>query len=166
MANKTAILLPQTNELLIQFGERLRVARLRRRLSAKQVAQRSGMAPMTLRSLEKGGSGVTMGAYLAVMQVLGLEKDLSVLGEADPVGRARQDAQLRGRKSTVIRHAIGHTIRGETALPANTPIFHDVPPTEPIVANSKYLESRRPLPVREMEFINVDALVALIKPVE
>jgi transcriptional regulator with XRE-family HTH domain len=97
MAKKTAPLLPATDELLRQFGDRLRLARLRRRLSAKQVAERAGMAPMTLRSLERGGSGVTMGAYLAVMQVLGIEGDLVLLGKADPLGRELQDAQLPAR---------------------------------------------------------------------
>ena len=100
MAKKTAALLPTTGELLRQFGDRLRLARLRRRLPAKQVAERAGMAPMTLRSLERGGSGVTMGAYLAVMQVLGIEKDLDLLGKADPVGRELQDAQLPARTET------------------------------------------------------------------
>src|SRR5688500_15901153 len=100
MAKRTAPLLPATDELLRQFGDRLHLARLRRRLTAKQVAERAGMAPMTLRSLERGGSGVTMGAYLAVMQVLGIEKDLDLLGKADPVGRELQDAQLPARAKT------------------------------------------------------------------
>ncbi|BDT68575.1 hypothetical protein os1_27600 [Comamonadaceae bacterium OS-1] len=99
MAKKTAPLLPSTDALLAQFGDRLRLARQRRRLSAKQVAERAGMSPMTLRSLERGGSGVTMGAYLAVMQVLGIESDLGLLGAADPQGRELQDARLTRRKA-------------------------------------------------------------------
>lgn len=97
MAKTIAPLLPSTTEFLQRFGERLRLARLRRRLTAKQVAERAGMAPMTLRSLERGGAGVTMGAYLAVMQVLGIEKDLDLLGAADLMGRELQDARLTAR---------------------------------------------------------------------
>ena len=103
MSKTIAPLLPSTTGLLLRLGERLRLARLRRRLTAKQVAKRAGMAPMTLRSLERGGVGVTMGAYLAVMQVLGVEKDMDLLAAADSLGRELQDAQLPVHSKAAIR---------------------------------------------------------------
>ncbi len=101
MANHVSPLLPSTTELLRQFGDRLRLARLRRRLTAKQVAERAGMAPMTLRNVERGGPGVTIGAYLAVMQVLGIEKNLERLAEEDPWGRQLQDSRLATKTRSV-----------------------------------------------------------------
>jgi transcriptional regulator with XRE-family HTH domain len=101
MAKKIAPLLPSTELRLQQFGERLRLARLRRRLTGKQVAERAGMTPVTLRSLEKGSSGVTIGAYLAVMQVLGAEEDLDLLLKDDPLGRNLQDAALSMRPRAI-----------------------------------------------------------------
>ena len=94
MARKTAPLLPRMARLLTDLGERLKLARLRRRLTAKQVAERAGMSVMTLRSLESGGAGVTMGAYLSVMHVLGLEQDLNKVGALDQVGHHLQDGRL------------------------------------------------------------------------
>src|SRR5438034_6580705 len=122
MPRKVAALLPSTDELLRQLGDRLRLARLRRRLSAKQVAARAGMAPMTLRSVERGGSGVTIGAYVAVMQVLGVEKDLDLLVKADPTGRALQDARLSSpRRAAKRKSALDADMRGAPVAPTRTP---------------------------------------------
>ena len=145
MAQKTAPLLPAVAELLRQFGDRLRLARLRRRLTAKQVAERAGMAPMTLRSLEHGGSGVTMGAYLAVMQVLGIEKDLNLLSQADLVGRELQDARLHAHP--------------KTARPALSPSIQAPKPAKPAKPQDV------PDWIMHSDFANAQTLVGLIDPV-
>lgn len=98
MAKKISLLLPETAGILAAFGARLRVARLRRGLTAKQLAERAGMTTVTLRALESGRPGVTMGAYLAVMQSLQLEEQFNAVAVDDPLGRKLQDAALAARK--------------------------------------------------------------------
>ena len=94
MSKRIAPLLPPLERRLARLGERIRTARLRRRLSAKLTAERAGMSLMTLRSVERGGMWVTIGAYVAALHVLGLDCDLDAVAQADPLGRDLQDAAL------------------------------------------------------------------------
>ena len=103
MAKRIAPLLPPLERRLVRLGERIRTARLRRRLSAKLTAERAGMSLMTLRSVERGGMGVTIGAYVSVLHVLGLGSDLDAVAQADPLGRDLQDAALPNATRT--KHA-------------------------------------------------------------
>jgi transcriptional regulator with XRE-family HTH domain len=94
MAKKIAALLPPLERRLARLGGRIRTARLRRHLSAKLVAERAGMSLMTLRSVERGSMGVTVGAYASVLHILGLDSDLDAVAAADQLGRELQDAAL------------------------------------------------------------------------
>ena len=76
------------------FGENLRLARLRRGLTATQVAERADISRKTLTAAEHGDPAVSFGVYANVLFVLGLDKDLDALGADDELGRKLQDAQL------------------------------------------------------------------------
>jgi transcriptional regulator with XRE-family HTH domain len=101
MARKTAPLSPALEEILKTLGENIRLARLRRKISTTMLAERAGMSRATLRAVERGDSGVTMGSYASVLFSLGLEKDLLLIGKDDPLGRKLQDAGLTQPKKRV-----------------------------------------------------------------
>ncbi len=98
MAKKKIILLPKTKRILQTVGENIKLARLRRKLSAEQLAERANIARTTLHSIEKGAETVNIGGYLMVMMILGLEKDFLLLAKDDNLGRKLQDAQLPNRE--------------------------------------------------------------------
>lgn len=94
MKIKKSPLLPKIGKILAETGENIKLARLRRKLSTEQVAERASIARMTLFNIEKGKEGVAISAYAQVLFVLGLEKDLLKLAGDDPLGRKLQDANL------------------------------------------------------------------------
>lgn len=94
MKAKRAFLLPRIEKLLVEVGENIKLARLRRKLSAQQVAERANTTRPTLRSIEQGSGSVAIGVYAQVLFVLGLEKDLLKVAGDDPLGRKLQDAKL------------------------------------------------------------------------
>lgn len=94
MAQTKTILLPRQQRLLAKLGENIRLARLRRDLSAEQVAERAGIGRSTLTRLEQGNEGVSINIYIKVLTVLGLDGDIAKVAEDDIVGRRLQDAKL------------------------------------------------------------------------
>ena len=105
MARRTTIQHPSVQRLLQELGENIRLARLRRRFSMQLVAERAGMSRTTLRSIERGGAGVTMGAYANVLHCLGLHEDLVLIARDDDLGRKLQDAELPRRERAPKRPA-------------------------------------------------------------
>ncbi len=91
---KLIVLLPKHLREMKQFGERLKLARLRRRISLIMVAERAGISKPTLVQIEKGSPAVSMGSYYSVMRVYGLEPDFSNLANDDELGRRIQDNSL------------------------------------------------------------------------
>ena len=99
MGRKTANILPQTKIKLETMGEQIKMARLRRKLSAELVAERARISRATLWAVEKGSPSVSIGIYAAVLHSLnGMDNDLLLIAKDDDLGRKLQDLELLTRK--------------------------------------------------------------------
>lgn len=99
MGKTSVVIMPQTEMILEQMGEQIKLARLRRKLSAELVAERAGISRATLWSIEKGTPTVAIGMYAAVLHALNnLDKDLLLIAKDDEFGRKLQDLELVTRK--------------------------------------------------------------------
>ena len=85
-------------KILSIMGEDIKLARLRRKLTTTQIAERAGISRPTLWQIEQGLPSVSMGYYAMVLFVLGLENNLEALASNDEVGRKLQDAKLLPKK--------------------------------------------------------------------
>lgn len=98
---------PEAAGALAALGDHLALARIRRKESQRQWAQRIGVSAPTLIRMERGDPGVSIGVYATALWLLGLsgglgelaspEKDLRVL-EADIRAVTRARAARTGRK--------------------------------------------------------------------
>lgn len=84
---------------LIKFAADIRIARLRRGLTAEQVARSLGVHRTTYSRLEAGDLGVSVGLYATALHVLGLGLPFSDLADPthDAEGQALDIARLRKR---------------------------------------------------------------------
>lgn len=99
MSKRSAIVMPKTQKILSQMGEQIKLARLRRNLSAELIAERAGISRATLWEIEKGASTVSIGGYAAVLHAIGgMDEDLMLIAKDDEVGRTIQDLKILPKK--------------------------------------------------------------------
>jgi transcriptional regulator with XRE-family HTH domain len=65
------------------IGTRVRLARVRRRLTLRQLAAKAGVSYDTARAVETGNLMTGLGAYLALVWALGLERELAAFLDPD-----------------------------------------------------------------------------------
>jgi len=122
MKSKGTNYIQKQKNILATIGENIKLARLRRKLSIRSMAERAGIAVSTLGNIEDGSPSVSLGSYLQVLSVLRLEDDLVLIADKDPIGRQIQDAGLivkkRAPKNKKIESAIDHVIdKGNSEKP-------------------------------------------------
>lgn len=101
MKNAAYNIMPDTENILKTMGEQIKMARLRRKLSATLVAERAGVSRSTLWKVENGNPSVAVGIYAAVLHALNnMDKDLLKIAGDDEPGRKLQDIELlrRGKR--------------------------------------------------------------------
>jgi transcriptional regulator with XRE-family HTH domain len=98
MKSRKPVLMPSVIRILEELGNNIKLARLRRKLSAQQIAERANISRATLWQIEKGSASVALGMYCQVLFILGLEKDLLKLAADDVQGkRLMEDRLLKKR---------------------------------------------------------------------
>ena len=97
MSEKIVDVSNDTEQILGKLGERIKKARLLRNIGAEQLAEQAGIGRGTLVMLEKGAPSVSIGAYMAVLSALGMEKDLNRVA-LDEDGKWRYGEELIPRE--------------------------------------------------------------------
>lgn len=91
---RKAVIFPKVAESLAQLGENIRLATKRRGYTQTLLSERTGLSRVTLRRIGQGDPGVSIGHYAAVLNVLGLSRDLEKVALDDELGRKLQDIDL------------------------------------------------------------------------
>ncbi len=94
MSTKKQVVFPRHFDILHKVGENIKLARKRRKLTTRQVAERADIARSTLYLIESGNPSVAFGAYFNVLRVLGLQEDFLKIAADDVLGRKLQDLDL------------------------------------------------------------------------
>lgn len=87
MTKSSYPIFPNALEQLANLGERMRLARCRRKISTVLFAERMGVSRETLRRLEKGDPTISIGIYLRALRVLGLDEDINVVARDEVFSR-------------------------------------------------------------------------------
>ena len=102
-------ILPHVQRNLTELGTQIKLARLRRNLSAALVAERAGISRSTLNAIEKGAHTVSLGAYAMALHALGgLDKDLLLVAKDERMEKTMRELQLPIRKRAPKRKQDDH----------------------------------------------------------
>ncbi|MBR3086926.1 MAG: helix-turn-helix domain-containing protein [Kiritimatiellae bacterium] len=97
MKPKRTLLLPKAARSLAILGQNVKLARIRRRITAAMMCERAGISHATLTAIEQGRPSVSMAGYMSVLFCLNLHNDIEKVALDDELGRELQDLRLPKR---------------------------------------------------------------------
>ena len=106
MTRPSRPLFPGTQRRAEALGQRIKAARVRRRMTETEMAARVLASRPTIRRLEAGDIRVSIAILAQVLEVLGMEADLDGIAENDEQGHRLAEARMpRPRRSSESRLA-------------------------------------------------------------
>lgn len=98
---------PQINTILerqlqLQLGDRLKRLRNAQGVGTVEMAARAGISRNTLRAIEAGDPGTSMGTYLRIMAILGVGADLALLASDTLAPAPAGSAAARSRRNAPV----------------------------------------------------------------
>jgi transcriptional regulator with XRE-family HTH domain len=93
-------------EVLIQLGNSVRIARLRRKLSREQLSERIGISRHVLADVEKGKPTTAIAAYLGALWALGLLAEMRKVAHPDRDEEGKILERARSPKTAPKRRVI------------------------------------------------------------
>ena len=97
MRPRKTLLMPKARKSLEIRGQNLKLARIRRRISAAMMCERACVRQSTLTAIEQGRPYVSTAGYMSVLFCLNMHKDMEKVAADDVLGRELQDLQLPKR---------------------------------------------------------------------
>ena len=98
MARKKVMLTTSENCKLKELGARIKRARLRRNMSAESLSEKAGIGESTFYAIERGEPTVSIGAYVAVLIVLGIDSDIDTIAIDEEAKKQLYEHNLVKRK--------------------------------------------------------------------
>jgi len=93
-------------DILNRLGRNIRTARLRRKLSMQELAERVGISRYVLADIEKGKPTTAIAAYLGALWALGLLRDMREVADPDRDEEGKILERARSPKTAPKRKAI------------------------------------------------------------
>ena len=91
---RSAVVFPKNQKVLVQLGENIKLARRHRGYTQVFISERTGLSRLTIRRIERGDSGVSIGHYISVLGVLNLVEYFAKVANDDELGRKLQNIKL------------------------------------------------------------------------